>query len=76
MDLAEEIVFKGITILGITGREIWNTWYKTAGLLNSGKLDVTPVITHKFPLEEFEEGFRLMNAGQSGKVILYPHKAG
>lgn len=73
MDLAEEVVFKGLTILGITGREIWNTWYKTAGLLNSGKLDVNPVITHKFPLEEFEEGFRLMNAGLSGKVILYPH---
>lgn len=76
MDLAEEVVFKGITILGITGREIWNTWYKTAALLNSGKLDVAPIITHKFPLEQFEEGFRLMNSGQSGKVILYPHNAG
>lgn len=73
IDLAEEVVFKGITLVGITGREIWNTWYKTAGLLNSGKLDVTPVITHKFLLEDFTEGFRLMNSGQSGKVILYPH---
>lgn len=72
MDLATEVVFRGIIMVGITGRRIWDTWYKTSALLNSGKLDVTPIITHRFPLEDFEEGFRLMNAGQSGKVILYP----
>lgn len=71
LDLSGEVVFKGLTIKGITGRNIWNTWYKTAALLNSGSLDVSPVITHKLPFERYEEGFQAMNAGESGKVILY-----
>jgi threonine 3-dehydrogenase len=71
LDLANEVVFKGIQIHGITGREIYGTWYKTASFLN-GHMDVTPIITHKFKMEDFEEGFKVMNSGQSGKVILYP----
>lgn len=72
MDITNEVVFKGITILGITGRKIWETWYETAALLNSGALNVTPIITHKLPIERFLEGFEAMNAGTAGKVILYP----
>ncbi|MGB9792210.1 MAG: L-threonine 3-dehydrogenase [Thermacetogeniaceae bacterium] len=72
LDLSNDVVFKGLTIKGITGRRMWDTWYKTAALLNSGSLDVSPVITHKLPMERFEEGFQAMNAGECGKVILYP----
>lgn len=72
LDLSNDIVFKGLTMRGITGRKIWDTWYKTAALLNSKQLDVSPVITHKLPMERFEEGFAAMNSGECGKVILYP----
>jgi len=72
LDLTNEVVFRGLTLIGITGRKIWDTWYKTAALLNSGELDVAPVITHKLSMERFQEGFAVMNAGESGKVILYP----
>ncbi|HHW40059.1 MAG TPA: L-threonine 3-dehydrogenase [Syntrophomonadaceae bacterium] len=72
IDLSNDVVFKGLTIKGITGRRMWDTWYKTAALLNSGSLDVSPIITHKLPMERFEEGFQAMNAGECGKVILYP----
>lgn len=71
VDLSTDVVFKGITIHGITGRKMWDTWYKTAALVNSGKLDVAPIVTHKLPFEHFKEGFDTMNSGESGKVILY-----
>jgi threonine 3-dehydrogenase len=64
-----EIVFKMLTLRGIYGREMYETWYKMTALIQSG-LDITPVITHRFPFTEFEEGFRLMRSGQSGKIIL------
>ncbi len=72
LDLTNEVVFRGLTLIGITGRKIWDTWYKTAALLNSGELDVAPIITHRLPMERFHEGFEAMNARESGKVILYP----
>lgn len=72
LNLSEDVVFKGLTIKGITGRKMWDTWYKTSALLSSGQLDVSHVITHKFPMERFKEGFEAMNSGESGKVILYP----
>ncbi|HEY9766382.1 MAG TPA: zinc-binding dehydrogenase, partial [Chroococcales cyanobacterium] len=72
IDIANAIVFKGATVQGITGRKMFDTWYKTAALLSSGKLDITPMITHRFSLEEFEKGFDLMLSGNCGKVILVP----
>jgi len=61
-------------ILPITGRLIWRSWNQAKKLLESGRLDITPVITHRFPLEEFEKGFKAMTERPkvSGKVILYP----
>jgi len=61
-------------ILPITGRLIWKTWQETKKLLDSGRLDITPVITHKFALEDFDKGFEAMNKRPkvSGKVVLYP----
>ncbi len=64
-----EPVFKYITIKGINGRLIWDTWYRMAGLLKGG-LNIDPVITHKFKFEEFEKGMQTMRSGNSGKVVL------
>lgn len=72
IDITNQVVFKGITIQGITGRKMYETWRQTSGLIHSGQVDVTPIITHTFPLERFQEGFDLMIKGQSGKVVLIP----
>jgi len=72
IDLANDIVFKGATIYGISGRLIWETWYQTQALITTGMVDPSPVITHRFKLEEFAEAFRLMNEGQAAKVALFP----
>ncbi|MCI4137138.1 L-threonine 3-dehydrogenase [Bacillus vallismortis] len=74
IDLTNKVVFKGLTIKGITGRKMFSTWRQVSQLLSSNVLDLSPVITHQFPLEEFEKGFELMRSGQCGKVILIPQK--
>ena len=63
------VVFNMLTIKGIYGREMYETWYKMTVMLQAG-LDIKPVITHRFPCAEFEQGFEVMKTGQSGKVIL------
>ena len=63
------VVFNGLYIKGIYGREMFETWYKMTAMLHSG-LDVSPVITHRMHYTEFEKGFEIMKSGQSGKVIL------
>jgi threonine 3-dehydrogenase len=63
------IVFKAITIKGVYGREIFETWYKMIAMLENG-LDVRGVITHRYPVGRFEEAFEVMRSGQSGKVVL------
>lgn len=65
----DQIIFKGLIIKGIYGREIFETWYKMQTMLQSG-LDISPVLTHKFPFDEFQKGFDVMLSGNSGKVIL------
>jgi threonine 3-dehydrogenase len=64
-----EVIFNMLTIKGIYGREMYETWYKMTVLLQS-RLDILPVITHRFSYRDYEEGFRVMRSGQSGKVIL------
>ncbi len=64
-----QIIFKGLQLKGIYGREMFETWYKMVSMLQSG-LDISPVITHHFPVDEFQQGFDVMRSGQSGKVIL------
>ena len=64
-----QVIFKGLIIQGIYGRKMFETWYKMSTMLESG-LDVSPVITHRLPVAEFQQGFDIMNSGQSGKVIL------
>ena len=58
-----------LTIKGIYGREMFETWYKMTVMLQGG-LDISPVITHRYAASEFEQGFAVMNSGESGKVIL------
>jgi len=72
VDLANDIVFRGLTVHGITGRRMYDTWHQVRGLLSSGRLDVTPLITHRLRLEDFEAGMTLMAAGQCGKIVMYP----
>jgi len=63
------VVFNGLTIKGIYGREMYETWYKVTMLIQKG-LDITPVITHRFHYTEYIKGFEVMGSGESGKVIL------
>ena len=70
-DLPNEIIFKGIRVYGVTGRRLFDTWYRLAGLFKAG-LDVRPVVTHTFPMAEFARGFELINSGRCGKVVLIP----
>ena len=65
-----EVIFKGLVLKGIYGREMFETWYKMSSMLQSG-LDIEPVITHHFDIDQFEPAFQLMESGQSGKVILH-----
>lgn len=71
-DVDNLVVFKGITVHGVIGRRLWETWYQARGLLRSGAVDLSPVVTHRFPLEEYERAFELMASGECGKVILIP----
>ncbi|MDU6926486.1 L-threonine 3-dehydrogenase [Franconibacter helveticus] len=64
-----KVIFKGLFIKGIYGREMFETWYKMAALIQSG-LDLTPLITHHYSIDDFQKGFDAMRSGQSGKVIL------
>jgi len=64
-----QVIFKGLEIKGIYGREMFETWYKMSSMLQSG-LNVEPIITHRFPLDDYEQAFELMESGQSGKIIL------
>ena len=68
----KKVVFNMLTIKGIYGREMYETWYMMSVMLQSG-LDIRPVITHRFPCQEFERGFEAMSSGRSGKVILDWH---
>ena len=64
-----KVVFNMLTIKGIYGREMYETWYKMTVLLQGG-LDISPVLTHRFDVDDFEEGFSVMQSGESGKVLL------
>jgi threonine 3-dehydrogenase len=65
----DQVIFKGLTLKGIYGREMFETWYKMSSMLQSG-LNIGPVITHHFPLRDYLQGFETMASGRSGKIIL------
>jgi threonine 3-dehydrogenase len=64
-----DVIFKGLIIKGIYGREMFETWYKMSSMLQSG-LDIRPIVTHHFPIDDFQAGFDVMRSGKSGKVVL------
>jgi threonine 3-dehydrogenase len=72
LDLNDQVIFKEARILGITGREMFRTWQQTTTLLSTGRVDVSPVITHRFPLERYEEAFETTRSGHAAKVIMFP----
>jgi threonine 3-dehydrogenase len=69
VDFATEVIFKGITIYGVVGRRMYDTWHQMTRFLRSGKFDPTPVITHRFPLEDFDEAMHVIRSGEAGKVV-------
>ncbi len=72
IDLSNDVVFKGITIYGVVGRILFDTWHQVTGLVESGKLDLDKIITHTFRLSEIDKGMEVMMSGNSGKVVLIP----
>lgn len=75
VNLADDVIFKGITVKGILGRRLPETWYQTRGLLEAG-VDMSPVITDRMPLSDFERAFELLGKGRSGKIVMYPNRVG
>ncbi|MDQ3031324.1 MAG: L-threonine 3-dehydrogenase [Myxococcota bacterium] len=64
-----QVIFKGLVMKGIYGREMFETWYKMVSMLQSG-LDITPVLTHRYAVDDYQEAFEVMRSGQSGKIVL------
>jgi threonine 3-dehydrogenase len=73
VDLSQEIIFKGIRVYGITGRRMWETWYRTTALLEEG-VDLRPIITHRLPLADYAKAFDLVASGHAGKIVLLPQE--
>jgi threonine 3-dehydrogenase len=70
LDLNSDIIFPGITVQGINGRRMFDTWYQMDALLISGKVDLKPLITHRFKMEDFKAAFEVGLSGNAGKIIL------
>jgi threonine 3-dehydrogenase len=70
INLAERIIFKGLTVLGINGRRMFETWYQTQALVKSGRVDLRPIITHVLPYAQFDKAFELMRTGEAAKIVL------
>src|SRR6476469_3379747 len=70
VDFARDVIFKGLTLYGVTGRKMYETWDEMRRFLRTGQLDPRPVITHRFPLESIAEAIQVIKDGQAGKVIL------
>ena len=70
INLAERIIFKGLTVLGINGRKMFETWYQTQALVKGGRVDLRPIITHVLPFREFDRAFALMKSGEAAKIVL------
>jgi threonine 3-dehydrogenase len=73
IDIAESLIFKNLEVRALSGRKIFETWYRTRWLLESGVVDLRPLITHQLPLERFEEAFRALEAGEACKIVLHPN---
>jgi threonine 3-dehydrogenase len=70
VDFARDIIFKGLTLYGVTGRKMYQTWHQMLRFLRAGQVNPRPVITHRFPLEQIADAIQVIKDGQAGKVIL------
>jgi threonine 3-dehydrogenase len=73
LNFSEDIIFKGITLQGINGRRMYQTWYQMTALLKSGKLDLRPVITDRIALRDFSKGMERLKTGEASKILVYPN---
>jgi threonine 3-dehydrogenase len=75
LNFSEDIIFKGLTIQGINGRRMYQTWYQMTALLKAGKLDLHPVITDRMAMQDFSKGMERLRTGEASKILLYPNGA-
>jgi threonine 3-dehydrogenase len=73
LNFSEDIIFKGITIQGINGRRMYQTWYQMTALLKAGKLDLHPVITDRIPMKDFSTAMARLKTGEASKILVYPN---
>ncbi len=73
LNFSDDIIFKGITVQGINGRRMYQTWYQMTALLKAGKLDLHPVITDKLAMKDFNRGMERLKTGEASKILLYPN---
>jgi threonine 3-dehydrogenase len=73
LNFSEDIIFKGLTIQGINGRRMYQTWYQMTALLKAGKLDLHPVITDRIAMKEFSKGMERLKTGEASKILIYPN---
>ena len=73
LNFSEDIIFKGITVQGINGRRMYQTWFQMTALLKAGRLDLHPVITDRLPLKDFSKAMERLKTGEASKIIVYPN---
>jgi threonine 3-dehydrogenase len=73
LNFSEDIIFKGLTIQGINGRRMYQTWYQMTALLKSGRLDLHPVITDRIPMKDFSQAMARLKTGEASKILVYPN---
>jgi threonine 3-dehydrogenase len=73
LNFSEDIIFKGITIQGINGRRMYQTWYQMTALLKAGKLDLHPVITDRIAMKDFSKAMARLKTGEASKILVYPN---
>jgi threonine 3-dehydrogenase len=75
LDVAEALIFKNLAVSAVSGRRVWDTWYRTRWLLEHGVVDLRPLITEELGLEGFQRAFDLLDAGEACKIVLHPERA-
>jgi threonine 3-dehydrogenase len=73
LNFSEDIIFKGITVQGINGRRMYQTWYQMTALLKAGKLDLHPVITDRIAMKDFSKAMERLKTGEASKILVYPN---
>ena len=75
LDVAEALIFKNLEVSAVSGRRVWDTWYRTRWLLEHGVVDLRPLVTAELGLDEFQRAFDLLDSGEACKIVLHPERA-